>query len=42
MVGDNRAADGGAAALGCAVFFVDHLPVADRPDGLRPLLDLTD
>ncbi|WP_405917799.1 HAD family hydrolase [Streptomyces sp. NBC_00728] len=42
MVGDDRAADGGAAALGCAVFFVDHLPVADRPDGLRPLLDLTD
>lgn len=40
MVGDNRRADGGAAALGCAVHFVDHLPVAQRPDGLRPVLDL--
>ncbi|MFF3615627.1 HAD family hydrolase [Streptomyces sp. NPDC002580] len=39
MVGDDRRADGGAAALGCAVRFVDHLPVADRPDGLRPVLD---
>lgn len=26
MVGDDRRADGGAAALGCAVHFVDHLP----------------
>ncbi|MET9896453.1 HAD-IA family hydrolase [Streptomyces sp. NPDC006465] len=42
MVGDDRRADGGAAALGCAVHFVDHLPVADRPDGLRPVLDLAD
>ncbi|MFI0980491.1 HAD family hydrolase [Streptomyces sp. NPDC021093] len=42
MVGDDRTADGGAAALGCAVHFVDHLPVADRPDGLRPVLDLLD
>ncbi|MER5470934.1 HAD-IA family hydrolase [Streptomyces sp. NPDC002685] len=42
MVGDDRRADGGAAALGCAVHFVDHLPAADRPDGLRPVLDLTD
>ncbi|MFC9843288.1 HAD family hydrolase [Streptomyces sp. NPDC060223] len=41
MVGDSRPADGGAAALGCAVHFVDHLPVAERPDGLRPVLDLT-
>ncbi|WP_327693071.1 HAD family hydrolase [Streptomyces sp. NBC_00459] len=40
MVGDDRHADGGAAALGCAVHFVDHLPVARRPDGLRPVLDL--
>jgi putative hydrolase of the HAD superfamily len=39
MVGDDRRADGGAAILGCAVRFVDHLPVADRPDGLRPVLD---
>jgi HAD superfamily hydrolase (TIGR01549 family) len=40
MVGDDRRADGGAAAVGCAVHFVDHLPVAERPDGLRPVLDL--
>jgi putative hydrolase of the HAD superfamily len=40
MVGDDRRADGGAAALGCAVHFVDHLPVAERPEGLRPVLDL--
>jgi putative hydrolase of the HAD superfamily len=40
MVGDNRRADGGAAALGCAVHFVDHLPAAERPDALRPVLDL--
>ncbi|GHD86258.1 HAD family hydrolase [Streptomyces naganishii] len=39
MVGDNRHADGGAAALGCGVHFVDHLPVAERPDALRPVLD---
>ncbi|MCQ9131308.1 HAD family hydrolase [Streptomyces hilarionis] len=39
MVGDNRWADGGAAALGCAVQFVDHLPAAQRPDGLRPVLE---
>ena len=38
MVGDDRRADGGAAALGCRVHFVDHLPVAQRPDALRPLL----
>ena len=37
MVGDDRHADAGAVALGCAVLFVDHLPVADRPDGLRAL-----
>ncbi|MET8285893.1 HAD-IA family hydrolase [Streptomyces sp. NPDC051639] len=40
MVGDDRRADGGAAALGCAVHFVDHLSAAARPDGLRPVLDL--
>ncbi|MET7730135.1 HAD-IA family hydrolase [Streptomyces sp. NPDC005402] len=40
MVGDDRRADGGAAALGCAVHFVDHLPAARRPDALRPVLDL--
>ncbi|MGY0488358.1 HAD family hydrolase [Streptomyces sp. WG-D5] len=40
MVGDDRRADGGAARLGCAVHFVDHLPVGARPDGLRPVLDL--
>ncbi|MFF7967913.1 HAD family hydrolase [Streptomyces sp. NPDC007903] len=40
MVGDNRVADGGAAALGCRVHFVDHLPLAGRPDGLLPVLDL--
>lgn len=40
MVGDDRRADGGAAELGCAVHFVDHLPVSERPDGLRPVLDL--
>ncbi|MGW0828200.1 HAD family hydrolase [Streptomyces sp. NPDC002845] len=37
MVGDDRRADGGAAALGCEMHFVDHLPVAERPDGLRPV-----
>ncbi|MEV0172084.1 HAD-IA family hydrolase [Streptomyces sp. NPDC050803] len=40
MVGDDRRADGGAAAVGCGVHFVEHLPVAERPDGLRPVLDL--
>jgi putative hydrolase of the HAD superfamily len=38
MVGDDPTADGGAAALGCAVHLVEHLPVAERPDGLRPVL----
>jgi FMN phosphatase YigB (HAD superfamily) len=38
MVGDDRHADGGAAAIGCAVHFVEHLPVEHRPDGLRPVL----
>ncbi|MVO87648.1 HAD-IA family hydrolase [Streptomyces sp. p1417] len=40
MVGDDRRADGGAAALGCAVHFVDHLPVDRRPDALRTVLGL--
>lgn len=40
MVGDNRRADGGAATLGCAVHFVEHLPVARRPDALRAVLRL--
>jgi len=40
MVGDDRRADGGAAALGCGVHFVDHLPAIERPDGLRPVLEL--
>ncbi|MFD7297757.1 HAD family hydrolase [Streptomyces sp. NPDC059897] len=39
MVGDDRHADAGAAELGCAVHFVDHLPAEARPDGLRPVLD---
>jgi HAD superfamily hydrolase (TIGR01493 family) len=42
MVGDDRRADGGAAALGCAVHFVVHRPVERRPDGLRPVLELLD
>lgn len=39
MVGDDRRADGGAAALGCAFHPVDPLPVEQRPHGLLPLLD---
>ncbi|MEU6117741.1 HAD-IA family hydrolase [Streptomyces sp. NPDC047117] len=42
MVGDDRHADGGARALGCGYFPVDHLPAAERPDGLRPVLGLVD
>ncbi|MFD3455577.1 HAD family hydrolase [Streptomyces sp. NPDC058691] len=41
MVGDDRRADGGAAALGCTVHLVDHLPVERRPAGLLPVLELT-
>lgn len=37
MVGDDRHADAGAAVAGCGVRFVDHLPVSERPDGLRAL-----
>ncbi|KIF73209.1 hydrolase [Streptomyces sp. 150FB] len=40
MVGDDRTADGGAADLGCSVHFVRHLPVEERPAGLRPVLAL--
>ena len=40
MVGDSQESDGGAAALGCRVRFVAHLPVAQRPDALLPVLDL--
>ncbi|MET8572581.1 HAD-IA family hydrolase [Streptomyces sp. NPDC004783] len=40
MVGDEPRADGGARALGCRVHYVDPLPVARRPDALRPVLDL--
>ncbi|MFE2941091.1 HAD family hydrolase [Streptomyces sp. NPDC059255] len=40
MVGDDRDADGGAAELGCSVHFVDHLPVEERPAGLRPVITL--
>ncbi|MFM9371025.1 HAD family hydrolase [Streptomyces sp. Da 82-17] len=42
MVGDEPHSDGGAAALGCAVHFVDHLPVEQRPAGLEPVLALLD
>lgn len=42
MVGDDRHADAGATAVGCAVHFVDPLPVDRRPDGLRPVLGLVD
>jgi putative hydrolase of the HAD superfamily len=40
MVGDDRTADAGAAALGCPVHLVDHLPVDRRPDSLVPVLEL--
>ncbi|MGI5452529.1 HAD family hydrolase [Streptomyces sp. CA-249302] len=42
MVGDSAEADGGAEALGCRFHLVRHLPVRERPDGLRPVLDLVD
>lgn len=38
MVGDSPEADGGAAAIGCAVEIVDPLPTADRPDALLRVL----
>ncbi len=40
MVGDDRRADAGAGAIGCAVHLVDKLAPAERPDALRPVLDL--
>lgn len=40
MVGDDRRADTGAAALGCPMHLVDPLPVSARPDSLAPVLDL--
>lgn len=40
MVGDSAGTDGGAAALGCAFHLVRHLPPAERPSGLRAVLDL--
>ncbi len=41
MVGDSAEADGGAAAIGCGFLQVEHLPAGRRPDGLRPVLELT-
>lgn len=38
MVGDDRRADGGAEAVGIRTFYVDPLPVLERPDGFTPLL----
>ncbi|MGM1065094.1 HAD family hydrolase [Saccharothrix sp. Mg75] len=38
MVGDSEEADGGAAAIGCAVEIVEPLPTAGRPDGLLQVL----
>ncbi|MBF6330974.1 HAD-IA family hydrolase [Nocardia transvalensis] len=38
MVGDSREADGAATALGCRFGWVDPLPTAQRPDGLRTVL----
>lgn len=40
MVGDDCRSDAGAAELGCPVLLVDQLPIADRPDALRGVLDL--
>ncbi|WFB05956.1 HAD-IA family hydrolase [Streptomyces sp. LX-29] len=40
MVGDSAPADGGAAALGCAVHLVDGVQVDRRPDALAAVLDL--
>lgn len=34
MIGDSKEADGGAAALGCAVEIVEPLPTRERPDAL--------
>jgi HAD superfamily hydrolase (TIGR01493 family) len=40
MVGDDRVADVGAAALGCQVHLVDPLPVDGRPSALAEVLQL--
>ncbi|MCX4779183.1 HAD family hydrolase [Streptomyces sp. NBC_01264] len=40
MVGDDAVADAGAAALGCPVRLVEHLPVEQRPSGLGAALGL--
>ncbi|GAB7106876.1 HAD-IA family hydrolase [Streptomyces phaeofaciens JCM 4814] len=40
MVGDDRVADVGAAALGCRVHLVDPLPVDRRPSALAEVLHL--
>ncbi|MFI9276002.1 HAD family hydrolase [Kitasatospora sp. NPDC052896] len=40
MVGDDRVADAGAAALGCPVHLVEHRPADQRPDALSAVLDL--
>ncbi|MFD5149008.1 HAD family hydrolase [Streptomyces sp. NPDC058401] len=40
MVGDDAVADAGAAALGCPVRLVEHLPVGQRPNGLSSALGL--
>lgn len=42
MVGDDHRADAGAAALGCTVHLVDHLPVNSRPAALNAILELFD
>ncbi|WP_199441080.1 HAD family hydrolase [Umezawaea beigongshangensis] len=38
MVGDSAEADGGAAAIGCAVALVDPVAVGTRPDALLTVL----
>jgi HAD superfamily hydrolase (TIGR01509 family) len=38
MIGDSEEADGGAAKIGCAVAFVDPLPVEQRPTALLEVL----
>jgi HAD superfamily hydrolase (TIGR01509 family) len=38
MVGDDRRADGGAESVGIRTFYVDPVPVRERPSGFAPLL----
>jgi len=38
MIGDSQEADGGAAALGCAVEIIPALPTDERPDALLTAL----